>query len=252
MAPWRVATKKPSGSEPRFSHPVLEVGEVDQPLLRMTRKRRGVDAQPFLLVLSGYEGSDLDAGWDRRLGQLVIESTPHDQQLTLSGHPGGSSQSLGCGRVTHRPDPQRTGRFHDQPLQQLSADARSPMVGRHDELTGAPLGARLQLGVPYELVLLAHQNMSGGRMRTPQPQERRLVESPDLVRCLGISHQPQDAVNLGPAELGCHRNGQQLGHIPTLACGSTLSCLRTAAADSHIWRLAPLAEFHTRGLVHSF
>ena len=135
--------------EPRFSHPVLEVGEVDQRLLRMIRKRRGVDAQPFLLVLSGYEGSDLDAGWDRRLRQRVIEVPPHDQQLPLPGHPGRSGQSLGCGSVTHGPDPQRASRFHDQPLQQLSADPRSPMVGRHDELTGAPLRAQLQLGVPH-------------------------------------------------------------------------------------------------------
>src|SRR4249919_1564979 len=75
--------------EPRLSHSVFELGEVDQRLLRMIRKRRGVDSQPFLLVLSGYEGSDLDAGWDRRLGQLVVEPPSHDQQLALSSHPGG-------------------------------------------------------------------------------------------------------------------------------------------------------------------
>ena len=88
----------------------------------------GIDPQPLLLILAGYEGSDLYAGRDHGFRQLIIEPAFHDQQLALAGHPGGRGESPRGRSVTHRPDSQRTARLLEQALQQQSADAPLPMV----------------------------------------------------------------------------------------------------------------------------
>jgi hypothetical protein len=114
--------------EPRLGHPIRQVVPVDQRLFGVMGECGCVDTQPLLLITAGFEGSDLDAGRDRRFRHLFIEPAFHDQQLALADHPGGRGKCSRCGSVTHRPDSQRTARLRDQALQQQSADTPSPMV----------------------------------------------------------------------------------------------------------------------------
>ena len=125
--------------EPWLSHPVRQVVSVDQRLLGMMCECGGIDPQPLLLILTGYESPDLYAGRDHGFRQLHIEPPFHDQQLALAGHPGSFGEGP-CGRtVTHCPHAQRATRLHDQPLQQQGADALPPMFRSNQELACAPL-----------------------------------------------------------------------------------------------------------------
>ena len=204
--------------EPRLSHPILEVVDVDQRLLWVLRERRSIDPQPLLLVLPRLERPDLYAARNHRFWQLAVQRPFHDQQFPLAYHAGSCGERPRGRRVTHRPNSQRGSRFHDQPLQQLSADALPPMIRSDHELSRAPLGPRCQLRVPDQLLVLAHQQMLSRRMGTPQLQQRRLVEGWCLVNRHGLGHQSEHAADLGFTKPSCHGDRQQRRHIPTLAC----------------------------------